>query len=85
MQFRNATPPPALNKHRFAFKVGVPLSRREQQVLWMMCRGLAPIEIAEALHRAHQTITTYRKSLRAKTGCRTEAQLGVWAVRQGVV
>lgn len=61
------------------------LSRREIQVLRLLCSGRQGKEIAKDLNLAPSTIHQYRTQLGAKTGCTTGAQLGVWAVRSGMV
>lgn len=85
MGFRFQSPTPRRSLARFRYKRDVPLSRRQQQVLWLMCEGFAPYEIAEKLCRAHQTISGHRKVISEKTGCRTQVQLGVWAAHHGVI
>lgn len=64
---------------------GPRLSRREIQVLRLLCNGRQGKEIAKDLKLAPATIHQYRTQLGAKTGCTTGVQLGVWAVRSGLV
>jgi DNA-binding CsgD family transcriptional regulator len=62
-----------------------PLSAKEKQVLQMMCEGLTLKEIKYRLQIAYGTVGAYRTRITRKTGCTTAAQLGVWAVRNGIV
>lgn len=61
------------------------LSRREIQVLRLLCAGKQAKEIAKILNLAPATVHQYRTQLGAKTGCTTGAQLGMWAVASGLV
>lgn len=74
--YRLRSPTPSADG--FVYRRGLPLSRREQEILWLMCRGLRPYEIAERLCRSHHTIHGHLLSIRQKTGCRTLVQLGAW-------
>jgi DNA-binding NarL/FixJ family response regulator len=64
---------------------GPRLSRREIQVLRLLCAGKQGKEIAKVLQVAPSTVHQYRTQLGAKTGCTSGPQLGVWAVREGLV
>lgn len=70
-------PPPSFSGPR--------LAPREIQILRLMCNGKQAKEIALELKIAPSTVHQYRTSLSGKTGCTTGAQLGVWAVREGIV
>ena len=61
------------------------LSKREQEVLELICQELTTPEIAEKLYLSPRTVEGYRKQLLEKTGTRNTAGLVIWAVRQGVV
>jgi DNA-binding CsgD family transcriptional regulator len=64
---------------------GMALSPREEQIVRLMCEGFAPYEIAAQWQCIHQTIFSHRRRIYEKTGCRTDVQLGVWAVRHGLI
>ena len=83
--FGPRSPTPSSDLRRFAYRRDLALSRREQQILWLMCQGWLAGEIAAQLSRAPTTIRTHRERIYRKTGCRTQVQLGVWAVRHGLV
>ena len=61
------------------------LSKREQEVLELICQELTTPEIAEKLYLSPRTVEGYRKQLLEKTGTRNTAGLVIWAVRQGIV
>lgn len=67
------------------FELGQPLSPREHQVLSLMCAGLKLTQIEGKLGIARGTVAMYRTRITRKSGCTTAAQLGIWAVRNGVV
>jgi two-component system response regulator DesR len=65
--------------------LGAPLSRRELDVLKLMCAGRTLKAIAIELHLSNGSIGMYRARITQKTGTTSSAQLGVWAVRNRVV
>ena len=60
------------------------LSDREMDVLLLLLRGLTGSEISQTLSLASKTVEHHRRSIRAKFGVTTEAQLGVVAPRYGL-
>ena len=61
------------------------LSPRETEVLQLMCAGLKQKEITYRLKISNGTVGSLRTRMTKKTGCKTQAQLGVWAARNGYV
>jgi len=61
------------------------LSKREREVLELICAELTTPEIAEKLFLSPRTVEGYRKQLLEKTGARNTAGLVMWAVREGIV
>lgn len=61
------------------------LSDREYQVFHMLASGRTPTQVAEALHLSVKTVSTYRARILEKMGLRTNAELTVYAVRNGLV
>lgn len=66
-------------------ELGKPLSPRERQVLALMCEGVKLTQVEGRLGIARGTVAMYRTRIARKSGCTTAAQLGIWAVRNGVV
>lgn len=75
-------------EHRSKCKHGVSrggLSPREVEVLRMLCAGKCLKLIAREWDRSYRTLETHSWRIMQKTGCKTSAELGVWAVRNGIV
>jgi DNA-binding NarL/FixJ family response regulator len=61
------------------------LSRRETQILQMICLEYTNAEIAKALSVSKRTVETHRRHLLDKTSCRNSAGLVLYAVKNGIV
>lgn len=61
------------------------LTDREIQVLRLLCAGQSHKQIALTLDVSPRTIDSHHWHISQKTGCKTGPQLGVWAVRNGVL
>lgn len=61
------------------------LSDREFQVLRMIASGMAVKEIAAEVCLSIKTISTYRTRILEKLDLRTDAELGQYALREGLV
>lgn len=61
------------------------LTKREQQVLDEMLRGYRNHEIAEHLFISKRTVDKHRQNLNAKLGARSAVELGLVAVRLGLL
>jgi len=61
------------------------LSDREYEVFQMLASGRTATQVAEALHLSVKTVSTYRSRVLEKMGLRTNAELTVYAVRNGIV
>jgi regulator of cell morphogenesis and NO signaling len=64
---------------------GVELTRREQEVLAALARGLSNKEIADRLHISTHTVISHRKNIAQKTGFRTPQGLTFFALHSGLV
>lgn len=60
---------------RLEQQVPAPLTKRERQVLLLICRGYQPQAIAASLHITPATLQTYRKRLSQKLGVHSERDL----------
>jgi two-component system invasion response regulator UvrY len=64
---------------------GKRLSPREVQVLSALARGDYPAVIAKDLALSVKTVSTYRDRILKKMQMRSNAQLAVWAYRNGLI
>ena len=60
------------------------LSHREYQVFRQLAAGRSVGEIADALHLAPNTVSTYRARILDKTGVRNDVELALYAVRHDI-
>lgn len=68
------------------FKISEELfTRSEKQILNFLIQGLSTKEIAERQFRSVHTITTHRKNILEKSGCRNSQELLVRSIREGWV
>jgi PAS domain S-box-containing protein len=58
------------------------LSKREIEVLDMVCKGLSTSEIAVIMNVSQRTVDTHRANLLNKTGCKNTAELVMYAIRK---
>ena len=61
------------------------LSDRELQVLCLLAKGNTNHEIAESLHLSVKTIDTYRARVLEKLNLRNNAELTLFAIRNGLI
>jgi len=61
------------------------LSDREYEVFQMLASGRTATQAAESLHLSVKTISTYRARILEKMGLSTNAELTVYAVRNGLL
>jgi two-component system NarL family response regulator len=64
---------------------GVPLGRREREVLRLIAEGVRSPAIAQQLHVSVATIEVHRRNIMRKLGLRTIADLTKHAIREGIV
>lgn len=64
--------------------IPIALTRREEEVLKLICRELTNAEIAAQLFLSLRTVDGHRNNLLAKTGCRNTAGLVIFAIRFGI-
>jgi DNA-binding NarL/FixJ family response regulator len=61
------------------------LSEREFQVMCMLARGAALIEIGNTLNISEKTVSTHRTRLLEKMGMTRNAELTIYAVKNGLI
>lgn len=59
------------------------LTKREQEVINLIAKGLSSLEIAEKLFIARSTVETHRRSLIEKTEVKNSKELIGWAIQNG--
>lgn len=57
------------------------LSKREVEILNLICSGLTNQEIADKLFISHRTVDTHRSNLLSKTGSKNTAELIIYAIK----
>ena len=62
-----------------------PISRRQMQVLRLICAGLRLREVGERLGLSHRTVEHHKYQLMSRLNIRTSAQLVLYAARRGWV
>jgi DNA-binding CsgD family transcriptional regulator len=60
------------------------LTEREKEIVQLICIGYSNGEISLKLSLSQRTIENHRLRISKKTGCRTIAELVVFAIRNGV-
>jgi len=63
----------------------VRFTRREQEILDLICQGLGTPDISEKLFLSERTVENHRASLLAKTGCKNSLSLVIYALKNNLV
>ncbi|MBN2891184.1 MAG: response regulator transcription factor [Bacteroidales bacterium] len=66
-------------------KVDVDLSKREIEILELICRGYSNVEMAKKLNLSQKTIDGHRTRLLEKTGAKNAANLVMFALKNNLV
>jgi len=64
---------------------GVPITRREEEILQLICQQRTAEEIAEKLFISVKTVNGHRNNLLQKTGSRNVTGLVLYAIRNNIV
>jgi DNA-binding NarL/FixJ family response regulator len=64
--------------------IPIELTKREGEILRLVCQELTNAQIAERLFISLRTVDGHRNNLLAKTGCKNTAGLVIFAVRFGI-
>lgn len=62
-----------------------PLSKREIEVLRLLCAELTNVEIGERLCLSPRTVETYRRTMMEKVGARNSVGLVLYALRKRII
>jgi len=63
----------------------IKLTKRETEIIQLICEGFTNVEIAEKLYISNRTVDNHRANLLAKTGTRNTASLVAFAVTKKLV
>jgi DNA-binding NarL/FixJ family response regulator len=63
----------------------IKLSRRETEILELICKGQSTIQISEKLHISHRTVERHRASLLAKTDSSNSISLAIYAIKNNLI
>lgn len=61
------------------------LTKREKEILKLLCSGLSTMEIAEKLFLSIRTVEKYRSDMLIKTGAANSISLVLFAIKNGLV
>ncbi len=61
------------------------LTRREKEILQLLCEGLSNKEIADALYVSERTVVGHKSNLLAKTACKNTLSLLSYAIKNKLV
>jgi DNA-binding NarL/FixJ family response regulator len=61
------------------------ISKREIEILQLICKGYSNIEIAEKLFISPRTVDGHRANIISKTGAKNTANLVMYAIKHGLV
>jgi len=71
--------------HRAVGSVHVNLTKRELEILQLICNGMSNIEIADLLHISHKTVDGHRNNLLTKTCSKNTVQLVMYAIKNQLI
>lgn len=63
----------------------IKLSRRENEILALICKGLSTLQISELLHISHRTVERHRASLLEKTDSSNSISMAIFALKNNLV
>ncbi|MGC9352455.1 MAG: response regulator [Mariniphaga sp.] len=61
------------------------LSEREEEVLYLICKGYSNQEIAETLHISKRTVDKHRENLLLKTSSKNTPGLVIYAIKNSII
>lgn len=63
----------------------IEISKREKEILMLICQGFSNKEIADKLNLSPKTVDNHRTSLLSKTNAKNSANLVMTAIKQGLI
>ncbi len=60
------------------------LSKREEDVLKLLCQALSPTEIADELFISVRTVEVHKRNIMEKTGCRNTVEMVLYGIKIGL-
>jgi DNA-binding NarL/FixJ family response regulator len=66
-------------------KLNINLTKREKEILKLLCSGLSTQEIADKLFLSMRTVEKYRSDMLIKTGVANSISLVLYAIKNGLV
>ncbi len=74
-----------LNKENKQNEFDFDLTRREKEILQLLCEGLSNKEIADMLFISERTVVGHKSNLLSKTGCKNSMSLMSYAIKNKLV
>ncbi len=71
--------------NRFKSKLHLNLSKREVEIIRLICKGLNSKEIGEKLHISKHTVDTHRRNILDKTNCKNAVDLVRYASKFNLI
>ena len=63
----------------------IKLSKRETEILALICKGFSTIQISDQLHISHRTVERHRASLLSKTESSNSISLAIYAIKNNLI
>jgi len=73
------------HKQKPSFEAEADFTKRELEILKLICEQYTNAEIGKKLHRSARTVEGYRKQILAKIGAKNTAGMVLYAVRYGLI
>ncbi|MBN2683286.1 MAG: response regulator transcription factor [Bacteroidales bacterium] len=74
-----------ISREEKVVKEDIGLTRREKEILQLLCEGLSNKEIADILFVSERTIVGHKTNLLSKTGCKNTLSLMSYAIKKKLV
>jgi DNA-binding NarL/FixJ family response regulator len=63
----------------------IKLSKRENEILTLICKGLSTLQISDQLHISHRTVERHRASLLEKTDSSNSISMAIFAIKNNLI